>query len=113
MLLVVRLLLMLFVVILVTILVLMDGLPLLQVLAIAPVILGYHRLANGHVELVPSDQTTVRGCRQARDRIFRDLIQLRCNCRIAAHSDGENGTGVTVGLLWGLWTAMKERLTEE
>ena len=97
MLLVVILLLMLFVVILVTILVLMDRLPLLRVLAIAPIILRYHRLANGHVELVPSDQTAMCGCWQARDRIFRDLIQLRCNCWIATHSDKEGNTGSLCG----------------
>lgn len=91
MLLVVILLLMLFVVILVTILVLMDGLPLLRVLTIASIVLRCHRLANGHVELVASDQTAMCGCRDTWNRIFRDLIQLRCDLRIAAHSEEEDG----------------------
>jgi hypothetical protein len=67
--------------------VLMNGLPLLRMLAIASIVLRYHRLANGHVELVSSDQTAMRGCRYTRDRIFRDLIQLHCDRRVAAHRD--------------------------
>lgn len=91
--------LLLFEVILVTILVLLDGLPLLRVLSIVSVVLHDYRLANGHVELVSTDQTTMGRCGNTGNRIFWDLIQLRGDCRIAAHDDEEDG---------GRWMARAE-----